>query len=150
MLIAVRVANSQGRLTFRETCSPENKVLAPRKTTPNRLRRNKTCNTATSAVSHLIPASWMAKHRPPMTVMEMPRLARLALIDLVVNSVNHSTIYFRGCAPAYAGISKEGSLPDYTRKPLKLWVYKTTAIWPLIVEPDRELNRRKKINVIHP
>ena len=117
MLIAVRVANSQGRSTFSEIRSPVNKVLAPRKTMPNRLRRNKTCSTATSAVSHLIPASWMAKHRPPITVMEMPRLARSTLIDFAVNWVTHCASCFPGWSSALTDIDRRTVylIPSNTR-----------------------------------
>ena len=52
-----RAAINQGRVTFSEIVSPLNPVLAPRNTSPNRLRKNKICNTAISADNHLIPAS---------------------------------------------------------------------------------------------
>ena len=57
ILITVRVSNKPGRLMRLEMRSPVTRVLTPRKAIPNKLRKKIICNTATSTVSHFMPAS---------------------------------------------------------------------------------------------
>ena len=85
MLINVRASNKRGRFIRREMRSPVAIVLAPRKAMPNKLRKKIICNTATSTVSHLIPASWIEKQRPPIIVIIMPIVTRLLRGEVVLN-----------------------------------------------------------------
>ena len=101
MLRPERSASNQGRCTRKEIDSPDRVVLALRKTSPNRLRINSICSTAISADNHLIPASWIEKHSPPRTVIEMPKAARSLRRIWVfkawkfqrVKAINRGTVY---------------------------------------------------------